>query len=543
MAPPVICVLRSRAEPPARWERALGREQRVHVVEDGQEEGAPVPADTGCLLVDSETPNALHRLRRAIGADSSIQSVVVTPEADRQRVERELLFTPGLGEVWIVTPDAVDRELVARAADVTERRRRHRRTRSRVEHAMASFAPPEERRAFVSDAYLASLLQASPDPVLSVDAEGVVLSWNPGAERVLGYPRQEAVGKPLLELLEVSPHPFGGPEWSRARAEITFRRATGERGSGELIVERVETGRRRVFAVIIHDLTSDRLAQELLEAQAAQLEAQAAELEVQTGVLEDHAVELEQLNEQLLHRTREMEKAAKSRSRFYAAMSHELRTPINAVLGYLALVLDGIYGPLPAEHQVPLERAQRAASHLLELINDVLDLSKIEAGRIDLRDEPVRLPDLIQELLDTVRSLADKHGSEIVLEPTPSHTIQTDPRRLRQILLNLLSNAIKFGMGRPITIRWRVGEEGGAEIHVVDRGAGIPGEHLERIFEEFTQLEVAPETGTGLGLSISRQLARLLGGSLSAESEVGAGSTFRLVLPARLPERGVIRDP
>src|SRR5213075_1549637 len=142
-----------------------------------------------------------------------------------------------------------------------------------------------------------------------------------------------------------------------------------------------------------------------------------------------------------------------SRSRFYASMSHELRTPINAVLGYSTLLLENIYGPLNEKQTEGIQRTQRAAKHLLELVNDVLDLSKIEAVKIDLRLQPVSFPTIIEELFVTVRPLADKYGSKLALafEGAPI-TIVSDPRRVRQILLNLLSNAIKFGRAKPIRV-------------------------------------------------------------------------------------------
>src|SRR6185369_8037447 len=156
-----------------------------------------------------------------------------------------------------------------------------------------------------------------------------------------------------------------------------------------------------------------------------------------------------------------------ARSRFYASMSHELRTPINAVLGYSTLLLERIYGPLNEKQVEGIERTQKAARHLLELVNDVLDLSKIEAGKIDLRLQPVEFPGLIEDLMVTVRPLADEHGAKLTLDAA-DHEVKviSDPRRLRQILLNLLSNAIKFGRGRPISISCSAGDGGGAVIAV-----------------------------------------------------------------------------
>jgi PAS domain S-box-containing protein len=227
----------------------------------------------------------------------------------------------------------------------------------------------------------------------------------------------------------------------------------------------------------------------------------------------------------------EREKALAVRTRFYAAMSHELRTPINAVLGYTDLILAGAYGELNEKQTGGIERTSRAARHLLELVNDVLDLSKLEAGKLEVELEAVEMPALIEDLFATVRPLAEARGSELVLDGEGwRRAIATDPRRVRQILLNLLSNAIKFGGGHPVRVIARQADDGGAVVEVIDRGDGIAPENLGRIFEEFVQVG-EEKGGTGLGLPISKRFAELLGGRLEVESALGEGSTFRLVLP------------
>lgn len=225
-------------------------------------------------------------------------------------------------------------------------------------------------------------------------------------------------------------------------------------------------------------------------------------------------------------------RAVESRNRFYAAMSHELRTPINAILGYADLLLAGAYGSLTEVQIEGLERSQRAARHLLELVNDVLDLSKLEAGKLTFEKSLVNLPELLQDLFATVQPLAEEQGSDLELMENPCEkSIRTDPRRVRQILLNLLSNAIKFGEGKPVRVRCLPTADGGVAVEVIDHGPGIPEDDIPRIFEEFVQLGSEPR-GTGLGLPISRSLAELLGGSLEVESKLGERSTFTLQLPA-----------
>jgi signal transduction histidine kinase len=229
------------------------------------------------------------------------------------------------------------------------------------------------------------------------------------------------------------------------------------------------------------------------------------------------------------------EQSEAARGRFYAAMSHELRTPLTAIIGYNHLLLDGAYGPVPDEQRRSLARSQQAATHLLELVNDVLDLSKIEAGRLSVTPGPVELTTLVEDTIATMRHTAESRGCGIALvDAGCPPLLQTDVRRVRQILLNLLSNATKFGAGLPVEVRCSTGPDGAAVVEVVDHGPGIAPEDQPRVFEEFVQLPgiSSDAPGTGLGLAISRALAHLLGGTLTVESAPGVGSTFRLTLPA-----------
>ncbi len=278
-----------------------------------------------------------------------------------------------------------------------------------------------------------------------------------------------------------------------------------------------------------------RQAELLREAEKRELE-----LEHRTSMLESEArsaAKLSQMNDELHRRQVALEQAMGARNRFYASMSHELRTPINAVIGYSTLMLDNIYGPLNGKQKEGLQRTLKAARHLLELVNDVLDLSKIEAGKIELSLQPVMFPSLLEDLFVTVRPLADEYGSTLSLEmEAEPFNIVSDPRRVRQVVLNLLSNAIKFGEGKPIRVVCKQTSEHGVEIAVIDEGVGIAPEDIPRIFEEFVQVSESKQPGTGLGLPISRRLAQLLDGSLTVCSTPGKGSTFRLTLPPSLED-------
>jgi signal transduction histidine kinase len=315
--------------------------------------------------------------------------------------------------------------------------------------------------------------------------------------------------------------PEAPSDWDAVQnvAALTAVRETSESFPIEASISCFEGKEGPQYTLIVRDI-SQRVAQE-------------AELREQAAVLEQTMSELQEANQELNRRQEDLERAMTARSRFYASMSHELRTPINAVLGYSTLLLESIYGPLNEKQAEGIQRTQRAAKHLLELVNDVLDLSKIEAGKIDLRLQPVGFPAIIEELFVTVRPLADKYGTKLTLEHDGGTiSVVSDPRRVRQILLNLLSNAIKFGGEKPIRVQVRRTEDDGVSVAVIDQGEGIPLEDQDRIFHEFVQLgKTQLQEGTGLGLPISRRLAELLHGSLTLESQVGKGSTFRLTLP------------
>jgi signal transduction histidine kinase len=302
-------------------------------------------------------------------------------------------------------------------------------------------------------------------------------------------------------------------------------RWNGEQFPIEASVSALDQGGRRTYTLIVRDISERVAAEEALREQAESLERSAAELKM--------------LNEELSQRQADLERAMTARSRFYASMSHELRTPINAILGYSTLLLENIYGTLNEKQAEGIQRTHKAAKHLLELVNDVLDLSKIEAGKVDLRPQPVVLSSLVEDLFVTVRPLADQHASQLALDSGGEPLrIVSDPRRVRQILLNLLSNAIKFGAGKPVKVVVRRADDGGAIIDVVDQGIGIAPADQERIFHEFVQLGKSQlQDGTGLGLPISRRLAEMLRGKLEVFSEVGKGSTFRLTLPPTIDVR------
>ncbi len=228
----------------------------------------------------------------------------------------------------------------------------------------------------------------------------------------------------------------------------------------------------------------------------------------------------------------ELRQLTRAKERFFNHISHDLRTPIGAVKGYNELLLDGVAGELPPQATHYLENSQRAAESLLDLIGDVMDFAKLEAGRIELEPRSCDLAGILEDALAAIRPQAEEKGLALEVKvPDDLPPLHTDPDRVRQILVNLLSNAVKFTPEGSVVIVAAESDDAARELRVSDSGPGIPPNDLERIFEEFEQVK-GTKGGTGLGLPIARKLARLLGGDLRAESEAGVGSTFVLRLPA-----------
>jgi signal transduction histidine kinase len=231
----------------------------------------------------------------------------------------------------------------------------------------------------------------------------------------------------------------------------------------------------------------------------------------------------------------ELERAITQRSRFFASMSHELRTPINAVIGFVQLLEMGTYGEMTEPQTNALDRVNRSAQHLLELINDVLDISKIEAGKLEVFAEETDLGHLVHDTATSVQLQAARKDLELIIDAPSDSIAITDPARVRQILLNLLSNAVKFTDEGSVRVSLNKTDEG-YEIAVSDTGQGIDEADQQRVFEEFEQTHrTSGGGGTGLGLAISRRLAHLLGGEVHLESTTGVGSTFTLELPRHTP--------
>jgi two-component system cell cycle sensor histidine kinase PleC len=231
----------------------------------------------------------------------------------------------------------------------------------------------------------------------------------------------------------------------------------------------------------------------------------------------------------------ELGKANKLKSDFLASMSHELRTPLNAVIGYSALMLDGIAGEMTTVQFDYVTRSRAAAQHLLYLINDILDMAKIEAGKMPVHVELVDLPDLIREVREQIEPMINSRDLAFSATVAPDcPPIETDKTKVKQILLNLLSNALKFTNRGSVRLEARSEGEELVVLEVRDTGVGIRPDEMDAIWEDFRQLDQSTTRsygGTGLGLSISRRLTNQLGGFVSVESEFGVGTAFTVRLP------------
>lgn len=418
-------------------------------------------------------------------------------------------------------------------------------TSAAAQDAFAVGTHPEER----ADLFRLLVERVRDYAIFALDPEGNILTWNTGAARLKGYRAEDVIGRHFSIFYTQEDLKAGTPAKYLAIAASTGSmedegwrvRRDGSRFWANVLITalRDDTGRLIGFAKVTRDLTDRRAAEERALRDAQRIAAE----EGARAAAEQRAAEFRGLTEklhaqtaELKRRTSEAEAANRLKSDFLAAMSHELRTPLNAIAGYTELMQAEVSGPLTEVQREQLNRIQRSQRHLLGIINDILNFSRIEAGKLSYALGPIVLQELADGVAPMVQPQADKKRLRLTLVPcSPSLVATADRAKVEQILLNLLSNAVKFTEERgEITVRCGVGQ-GRAWISVTDTGVGIPDGQIEAIFAPFTQLGrslASPMEGTGLGLSISRDLARAMGGDLVAESREGRGSTFTLFLPS-----------
>jgi signal transduction histidine kinase len=388
------------------------------------------------------------------------------------------------------------------------------------------------------------IIDSVADPILVTDQEGDIVLMNTPAERLFNAPGIDDEGKLRrvrangANLTSFVSNVLTRSGEQRYRGEIqladplTGRPLPVEAVAGTILSEQ---GELMWVVTILHDLTEALEKARLYE----QLKQASVELEKK---VQEATAELAQQNELLRRQHIALEQASALKSQFLANMSHEFRTPLNAILGYTHMLLNNVTGQVTEPQRKSLSRIDSNSRHLLALINDILDITRIEAGRMPLNATSFGLGELFAEVEAELEPIIKKSNLSVttrVRRGVPA--LRSDRQKVKQIVLNLLSNALKFTPSGGVTMTaWYDTRQRHIAVSVKDTGVGIPEEDRSKVFEDFRQLDSSPARGyggTGLGLSICRRLANILGGSIELESEVGRGSVFTLRLPAKPRKR------
>jgi PAS domain S-box-containing protein len=379
-----------------------------------------------------------------------------------------------------------------------------------------------------ADAYLAAIIASSDDAIVSKDLNGIVTSWNPAAERMFGFTADEMIGSSITRIIPRERLPEEDFVLARVRGglrvehfETVRQRKDGSPVEISLTVSPIRDDRGVIVGAskIARDVTERNRLRELKRLAAEQQEA-------------SRRAELETENRRIVE-------ANRVKNEFVANISHELRTPLNSIIGFTDLLYQGRVPPDSPKHKEFLGDVLKSGRHLLQLINDILDLAKVESGRIDFRPQTIDIPALVGEVRDVVGGLAAARGTTIEIAVDPAVATATlDPSRLKQVLYNYLSNAVKFARdnGR-VSIRIKPESGDTFRLEVEDNGIGIAADDMPRLFVEFQQLDSSRakrHQGTGLGLALTRRIVEAQGGRVGVTSEPGVGSTFYAVLPRAL---------
>jgi PAS domain S-box-containing protein len=360
-----------------------------------------------------------------------------------------------------------------------------------------------------------AVAETASDAIVSADQLGRITYLNAAAEYMFGYSMAEATGEPLELLMPEQYREAHRAGFSRyldtgrshligKTIEIQAKRKSGTEFPIDISIATWSTARGVFFTAILRDITERKRFEQALQ-----------------------------------EKNIELSNANRAKDRFLASMSHELRTPLNAIIGFTGTLLMKLPGPLNTDQEKQLKTVQGSARHLLALINDLLDLAKIEAGKVELRIEPIVCQQVIADVVASLRPQAEVKALALLMTmPEPDLVLRTDKRALTQIILNLTSNAIKFTETGSVHLHLRTRESGAGapnliEISVEDTGIGICEEDQAKLFAAFAQLGSSAgrrHEGTGLGLHLSQKLAELLGGEIVFRSEPGKGSTFTLRL-------------
>jgi PAS domain S-box-containing protein len=379
------------------------------------------------------------------------------------------------------------------------------------------------------------LFDQAPLPYEETDREGVVRRFNQAVCTLLKSTPTQILGRYAWD--------FVSPDQQEAvRSAMMERMATGVE-TGPFECDYMLEDGTRIAVEIRENLIRNTQGQvtgvcrSLLDVTERNLAAIAARK------VEQYAMELRNKNEQLARALDAARSATEAKSRFLASVSHELRTPLNGIIGFSELMHDGRLGPVSEDQHDVLGDILTSARHLLQLINDILDLSKVEAGKMEFRPERCNVDKLAYEVRDVIRPLAEKKNLALLVEVPPDLVAEVDTSRFKQVLYNYLSNAVKF-TAEDGTISLRVSQQDEAffKVEVEDNGIGIPPAEITRLFQEFQQLPNSrkAEQGTGLGLALTRHIVEAQGGSVAVRSVLGHGSVFSAVLPIKSTVRAPI---
>jgi PAS domain S-box-containing protein len=362
------------------------------------------------------------------------------------------------------------------------------------------------------EARFRDLLESTPDAIVMAGASGHIVITNSQAERLFGYLSGELKGMSVdLLLPERYRHAHVGH-----RSQYFLQPRKRAMGSGLDLSGLRKDGTEFPIEISLSPLQSEDSTFVM-----------SAIRDISERKQFEHA--LRETNEELAN-------AIRAKDHFLAGMSHELRTPLNAIIGFTGTLLMRLPGPLNQEQEKQLHTVQRSSRHLLALINDLLDIARIEAGKMPMHVELLDARVVVNEVVGTLRPQAEAKGLALSVEGSDSMDLHTDLRALSQIVINLVNNAVKFtslGSIRIVLQRETRADRQVMAIHVIDSGIGIAREEQARLFEPFSRVEATAGAaeGTGLGLHLSQKLARTLGGSIELQSQPGAGSTFTLRLP------------
>ncbi|HEX9244874.1 MAG TPA: PAS domain S-box protein, partial [bacterium] len=436
--------------------------------------------------------------------------------AEDQVTNYELTIRAKDGEETVVSYNATTfkgadgrlRGVFAAARDITEQKRLE-------EQITQQYQERSETTAFLNN-----ILESSTEySIIAMDREGNVLAWNEGARRNYGYAAEEMIGKQNSRILHTKEDVESGKveaalaqalETGKFEGEFQRMRKSGEQFTAQVAItlRRGVSGDPVGYLLVSKDITAQKALEE----------------------------ELRRKNEELVEQYHRVQEANRLKSEFLANMSHELRTPLNGIIGFAELMHGGKVGPVADPHKEYLGDILTSSRHLLQLINDVLDLARVEAGRMEFHPEAVDLAKLVGEVRDGLRTMAATKRIQVKTQIDPGlNGVTADPAKLKQLLYNYLSNALKFTPdGGQVTVRVGPEEADTYRIEVEDTGIGIRPEDLGRLFVEFQQLDAGAAKkyqGTGLGLALTKRIVEAQGGQVGVRSAPGTGSIFFAVLP------------